>query len=118
MHKPKPMPAPKRETRGGSWRDRDRGELNGEAQVLEALNEAAGGGGLVSLVKVVGAEILVERPVLEHVIDGAQKGGGDSADGLKGAPTRNVTVELGVEVAALGSGGRPGAREERRFQPA
>ena len=92
--------------------------MNGEAQVLKALNEAAGGGGLVSLVEVVGAEILVERPVLEHVIDGAQKGGGDSADGLFAASARLDSVELGVEVAALGSGGRPGAREERRFQPA
>jgi hypothetical protein len=48
------------------------GELNREVEVLEALDKAAGGGGLVPLVEVVGAEILVERPVLEHVVDAAQ----------------------------------------------
>ena len=58
------------------------GELNGEPQVGKPLNEAAGGGGLVSAVEVVGAEVLVERSVLEHVIDGAQEGSGDGADGL------------------------------------
>ena len=70
------------------------------------------------LVEVVGAEILVERAVLEHVIDGAQEGGGDSADRLFRAPAGFEAVELGVEVAALGSGGRPGAWEERCFEPA
>ena len=70
------------------------------------------------LVEVVGAEILVERPVLEHVVDGAQEGGGDGADGFLGASAGLDAVELGLEIAALGSDGRPGAREERCFQPA
>ena len=52
----------------------DGSELNGEPEVVEALDKAAGGGGLVSSVEVVGAEILVER-ALEHGIDGAQEGG-------------------------------------------
>jgi len=72
----------------------------------------------VSAVEVIGAEILVQRPVLEHVVDGAQEGGGDRADGFFGASAGLDSVELGLEVAALGSGGRPGAREERCFQPA
>ena len=59
--------------------------MDGEPKVLEALNEAAGGGGFVPLVEVVGAEVLVKRSVLEHVIDGAQKGGCDGADSLFGA---------------------------------
>jgi hypothetical protein len=45
------------------------------------------------------------------VIDGAQEGGCDGADRLLAAAPRHDSVELGVEVAALGSGGRPGARE-------
>jgi len=70
-------------------------KLDGEPHVLEVLNQAAGGGGLVSPVEVVGAKILIERAVLEHVIDGAQEGGGDLTDGLFGAPTGLDSVELG-----------------------
>jgi len=58
------------------------GQLDGEPEVLEALDKAAGGGGLVPLVEVVGAQILVEGSILEHVIDGAEEGGGDGADRL------------------------------------
>ena len=54
--------------------------MNGEPEVLEALDKAVSGGSLVSAVEVIGAEILVQRPVLEHVIDGAQEGGGNGAD--------------------------------------
>ena len=39
----------------------------------------------MSAVEVIGAEVLVERAVLEHVVDGAQEGGGDGADGFLGA---------------------------------
>ncbi len=63
-------------------------------QVLEALDKVAGGGGLVSPVEVVGAEILIERAVLEHVTDGAQEGGGDGADGFLGASAGLDSVEL------------------------
>ena len=66
-------------------------------------NEAAGGGGFGAAVEVIGAEVLVEGAVLEHVIGGAQDGGGDRADGLFGASTGAEAVELGLEVAALGS---------------
>jgi len=68
-------------------------ELNGEPQVAKPLNEAAGGGGLVSAVEVVGAE----------VIDGAQERGGDGPMALLTNPAGLDAVALGLEVAALGS---------------
>ena len=72
----------------------------------------------MSAVEVIGAEVLVERAVLEHVVDGAQEGGGDGANGFLGASAALDAVELGLEIAALGSDGCPGAREEGCFQPA
>ena len=44
----------------------------------------------MSAVEVIGAEVLVERAVVEHVVDVAQEGGGDGADGFLGASARTL----------------------------
>ena len=46
-----------------------------------------------------------------------QHGGGDGADGLFGAAAGAQAVELGLEIAALLAGRRPGALDQRGLQP-
>ena len=49
----------------------------------------------------VGAEVLIHRAVLEHVLDGGQDGGNDGHDRLLGATPGFDTMELSLQVTAF-----------------
>lgn len=51
----------------------------------------------------VGAEILVEGAVAEHVVDGRQERGGDGSDGLLGCATVTQALELSLQVRGVGA---------------
>jgi hypothetical protein len=50
---------------------------------------------------VIAAEVLVYRPVLEHVVDGGKDRGGDGHDRLLGAAPGFDAVELGLQGRAI-----------------
>src|SRR5208282_831921 len=68
-------------------------------------------------IEVIAAEVLVHRPVLEHVVDGGKDGGGDGHDRLLGAAPGFDAVELGLQVAVFLFYRRPGALHQRGFEP-
>src|SRR5512144_1465729 len=74
-------------TRNKSGRLGERRDVDRDAEVLGACDEASGLRLLGSLVEVAGAEILVFGAVLEHVVGSRQHRGGDRADGFLGAAT-------------------------------
>jgi hypothetical protein len=92
-----------------------------ECDLLTELGDLPGealGFGLGGLaVEVVGAEVLVEASILEHVIDGGQDRCRDGADRLLRAVSGLQAEELGPVVAALRPLGRSGALDERGLQP-
>src|SRR5689334_20084531 len=55
---------------GGDW-----GDLDGKAEVLETPDEAPGLSVLAPAVEVLGAEVLIEHPVLQHVVGRGQDRG-------------------------------------------
>src|SRR5262245_8087271 len=68
-------------------------------------------------IKVVRAEVLIEGPVLEHVIDGRKYRCRDGQDGLLRATPRADAVKLSLEVGAFRSCRRPGALHESALEP-
>ncbi len=65
----------------------------------------------------VGAEVMIERAVAQHVVDGSQDRGGDGADRLLWSATMTQALELGLEIAGLLSTGGPGALDECGLEP-
>src|ERR1700692_4981269 len=65
----------------------------------------------------IAAEVFVDRPVLEHVVDGGKDGGGDGQCRLVGAAPGFDAVELGLQVAVFLFYRRPGALHQRCFEP-
>ena len=77
----------------------ERGKGAGESELGDLADEAVGlilGGGAA---EVVGAEVLVEGAVAQHVVGGGENGGGDGADRLLGAAPVAQALELGAEIA-------------------
>ncbi len=76
-------------------------ELNGEAELFEARDQAAcldlGG----PAVEVVGAEVVVLRAVFEDVVDGGEDRSGDSADGFLRSASGLQAEELRSVVTVL-----------------
>src|SRR5215212_10886814 len=85
------------------------GEMPDEAHRPVALGPA---------VEVVGAEILEEGAVAEHVAGGGQDGRRDRADRLLRAAPGAQALELRPEIAVLLSAGGPGALDEGGLEPA
>src|ERR1700719_5185982 len=52
-------------------------------------------------IEVIAAEVLVDRAVLEHVVDGSKDRGGDGHDRLFGATAGFDAGELGLQVAVF-----------------
>src|ERR1700719_5305642 len=61
---------------------RQRGDLNGVAEVLQTHDEASGVDGFGPLVEVVRAEIAIELTADQHVVDAGQDRGGERAERL------------------------------------
>src|SRR5215471_9628522 len=68
-------------------------------------------------IKVVRAEVLIEGPVLEHVIDGRKYRCRDGQDRLLRATPRADAVKLSLEVGAFRSCRRPGALHQGGLEP-
>src|SRR5882724_13702227 len=60
----------------------ERVDLDMITEVCELFDETVGLGLFRAAIEVVGAKILIEGPVFEHVIDGGEHRGGDGADRL------------------------------------
>ena len=63
--------------------------------------------GLARRIEVIGAEVLIEYAVGDHVVGGCEDGGGDGSDSLFCPAPGAQTVELSLEIAALFCGRRP-----------
>src|SRR3984893_6617078 len=109
-----PMP-PREKQKPGSCRQR--GDLNGVAEVLQTHDEASGVDGFGPLVEGVRAEIAIERTADQHVVDAGQDRGGERAERLFGAAAGAQAVELGLEIAGLLAGGGRGALHEGGLEP-
>src|SRR5262244_4343163 len=68
-------------------------------------------------IKVVRAEVLIEGPVLEHVIDGRKYRCRDGQDRLLRATPRADAVKLSLEIGAFRSCRRPGALHQGGLEP-
>src|SRR5258705_6308808 len=67
--------------------------------------------------EVIGAEVLIQGSVLEHVVDGGEDGGSNGHDCLLWTAPRLDPQELGPQVAVLLAHGRPGALHECGLEP-
>src|SRR5271167_1130308 len=81
----------------------DRRDLDGKAEVLDAADKAKDLLAFRTAVEVVGAEVLVQRAVLQHVIGSGENRCSDRADSLLRSSSGSQTLELGLKVAAFGS---------------
>src|SRR6516225_6971863 len=92
-------------------------EFDGKAEFGEAFDEAARLHLGPPTIEVSGSEIFIERAVFEHVIDGREDGGGDSADRFLRSASTAQSHELRMQVGGLGARGRPSALNEHGLQP-
>src|SRR6266851_6422090 len=98
--------------RGREWLD-----LNGVAKVGQAFDETSFLLVAGTAIEVISAEVLVHRPIFEHVVDGGEDRGDDGHDCLLGAAPRFDAVELGLQIAVFLFYRRPGALHQRGFEP-
>src|ERR1700719_4192230 len=96
---------------------RQRGDLNGVAEVLQTHDEASGVDGFGPLVEVVRAEIAIELTADQHVVDAGQNRGGERAERLFGDAAGAQDVEFGLEIAGLLAGAGRGALHEGSLEP-
>src|SRR5271168_5257437 len=92
-------------------------ELDGEAELFEAGDQAMGfdlGG---TPIEVARAEVVVFGAVLEDVIDGGEDRCGDGADGFLRSALTLQPEELGSIVAVFLALRRPGALDEHGLEP-
>ena len=68
--------------------------------------------------EVVCAEVLIDGCVLEHMVDGGENGGGDSADGFLPSASAAQTRVLGLIIASAFVFGGVGALDEGGLEPA
>src|SRR5258706_15531953 len=98
-------------------RGRERLDLHGVAKVSQAFDQGffllVGG----TAIEVIETEVLIHRPVLEHVVDGGKDGAGNGHDGFVGAAPGFDAVELGLQIAVFLFYRRPGALHQRGFEP-
>jgi hypothetical protein len=96
---------------------RERLDLHGVAKVGQAFDQAFFLLVGRTAIEVTAAEVLVHRPILEHVVDGGKDGGGDGHDRLFGAAPGFYAVELSLQVAVFLFCRCPGALEQSGFEP-
>src|SRR6266699_2383113 len=95
----------------------ERSERHIKAKVSQTFDQAFGLLAFGSVLKVIGAEVLIQGSVLEHVIDCGEDGGSDGHDRLLRAAPRLDAQELGLQVAILLAYRRPGALHECGLEP-
>src|SRR6516225_9861152 len=88
---------------------RQRSDLDGKSQVLQAGNEAVDLLALAASIEVMRAEVVIEGSCLQHLVDGSEDRGSDGANRLFGAAAGAQAMKLRLQVAGLLAGGGPGA---------
>src|SRR5580704_18848324 len=68
------------------------------AKVSQTFNQAVGLLAFGSVLKVIGAEVLIQGSILEHVIDCGEDGSSDGHDRLLRAAPRLEPQELGLQI--------------------
>src|SRR5260221_10346590 len=112
-----------RATNSSCWRCHKRGsggerlEFDGVSQVCQAFDQACFLPVCGTTIEEIGAEILIHRARLEHVVDGGEDGGGDCDNGLLGTPPGFNAVVQGLQVATFLFDCRPGALHHRGLEP-
>src|SRR5258708_32285424 len=69
------------------------------------------------VLKVIGAEVLIQGSILEHVIDCGEDGSSDGHGRLLRAAPRLEPQELGLQITAFLAHSRPGALHECGLEP-
>jgi hypothetical protein len=87
------------------------------AKVSQTLDQAVGLLAFGSVLKVIGAEVLIQGSILEHVIDCGEDGSSDGHDRLLRAAPRLEPQELGLQITAFLAHSRPGALHECGLEP-
>ena len=88
------------------------------AHVFEASEQAARVCLFGASTEVVCAEVLIDGPVPEHVVDGGEHGGGDGADCFLRPASAAQTQVLGLIIASAYVLGGAGALNEGGLEPA
>ena len=101
---------------GTSCGYRQRGDLDGIAEVLQTGNEAVDLLALAALIEVIAAEVFIEGAALQHFIGGGQDRGGDATKRLFSAAAGAEAVELRLEIAGFLARGGPGGLDEGGLQ--
>ena len=96
---------------------RHRLQFDGKTEIGETLDEAMGLRLGAAAREVIGAEIFIQRAVLEHVVSGGEDRGGDGADRLLGAAPSAQPHELRPQVGCLGASGCPCALDQHILEP-
>jgi hypothetical protein len=82
----------------GRW-----GEPDVESKVLDAISKLGSDAGLVAFDKKIGAEVLVERAILQHVVDHGQQRGRHRDGSLFGSASSFEAEELCLIIGPLGT---------------
>src|SRR6516225_2961204 len=92
-------------------------DLHGVAKVSEAFDQTSFFLVIGAVVKVFATEVVIHRPILKHVVDGREDGGGDGHDSLLRTAAGFDSVKLRLQVAVLLILCCPGALHQRGFEP-
>src|SRR5215469_11162683 len=92
-------------------------DLDLAAEIAQPADEAADGLGPVAASEMIGAEVAVRHTVTQHVVAGAEHGGGDGEDGLLGAAPGLEAEELGVEGGVRRAHSGPRGGDQRGLEP-
>ena len=89
----------------------------GDSDIEAEFVKLAGKASAFGPIEVVGAEIDIVDPALEHPVNSREDGGGDSHDCLTGTASGLEPVEQRPEIAAPGSDRTPGDLDEHGLEP-
>src|SRR5215469_6950954 len=92
-------------------------DLHGVAKVSEAFDQTSFFLVIGAVVKVFATEVVIHRPILKHVVDGREDGGGDGHDSLLRTAAGFDSVKLRLQVAVLLILCCPRALHQRGFEP-
>src|SRR3954470_23909039 len=88
-----------------------------EAELAELSGEASGETRSLGALEVIGPEVVIRRPALQHVVDRRQHGRRHCDNRFAGAPARFEPLKQRMQVAGLDPHRAPGALHENSFEP-
>src|ERR1700704_4452475 len=93
------------------------GDAHVVSKVLDAISELGSDADFVAFAKKIGAEVLVERTVLQHVVGGGQQRGRNCDGSLFGSASSFKAKELCLIVGALAACCAPSTLDQDGLQP-